>query len=365
MSILNEINRLNTSKISIAQAIRAKGVDVPEDAKIDTFASYIAMIGASTSVSFTFSGNPVVATETIYNQPFAGFKIFGKTTRDETDGLVSAGQYGSVSILVTGAQLLPDQDVTDYYISADGKTSGKSNGNYSKLVKVVKGYTYFVRRSEIGSRFRIGTVIELPSETTVSVVDKAVDYTQIEQKITATINGYLIITLESSSAFDNLMVSFGNYQNYQPYTAQSFIISTPYSLFGVPVSNGGNCTDADGHSYISDYFDFESGLQNIYCGKIDNYNGEEITTPYISSTGSLDNGAKVIYVLPKPQTQPIPHELMVRYGNLISYDNVTVISSIDPIAKMEAKLYCDIATTIDRKVNEGIAAAVKLSGGSL
>ena len=48
---------------------------------------------------------------------------------------------------------------------------------------------------------------------------------------------------------------------------------------------------------VVDYIDFTGGKVFRNIGKIDSYNGEEINTPYISSTGSLTTGATVIYIL--------------------------------------------------------------------
>ena len=44
MSIATEITRLNNAKAAIKSAIEAKGVEVPQDAKIDIYADYIAQI---------------------------------------------------------------------------------------------------------------------------------------------------------------------------------------------------------------------------------------------------------------------------------------------------------------------------------
>ena len=44
MSIATEITRLNNAKSAIKSAIEAKGVEVPQDAKIDIYADYIAQI---------------------------------------------------------------------------------------------------------------------------------------------------------------------------------------------------------------------------------------------------------------------------------------------------------------------------------
>ena len=131
-------------------------------------------------------------------------------------------------------------------------------------------------------------------------------------------------------------------------------MSTPSGLPGVPASSGGNCIDSTGQAFTSDYWDFGDGLQHILCGQIASYNGEEITTPYISSTGDLTTGAKVVYVLPEPQTQPIPAETLAAYHALTTYANTTVISTAEPVAGMEATVYCDTAKAMDSKVSMAV-----------
>lgn len=48
---------------------------------------------------------------------------------------------------------------------------------------------------------------------------------------------------------------------------------------------------------VADYIDFVDGTIHKNIGRIESYNGEEIITPYISTTGDLTTGATVIYIL--------------------------------------------------------------------
>lgn len=60
-------------------------------------------------------------------------------------------------------------------------------------------------------------------------------------------------------------------------------------------------------------------------GKINSYNGETITTDYLSTTGGLDNGATIYYVLDTPQTINISDKV-----DLVLYDgNNTITNSED------------------------------------
>lgn len=80
----------------IAAAIRSK-LGVSTQYRPDEMAAAIESIGAIQGIPITFTGNPVVATGTIANQPFEGLKIFGKSTQDGTPSpespvpIVSAG----------------------------------------------------------------------------------------------------------------------------------------------------------------------------------------------------------------------------------------------------------------------------------
>ena len=508
MSVETEIERLNASKSAIAQAIRDKGVDVPEDAKLDTFADYVAMIGAASGIPVTFTGNPVVATDTIESRPFAGLKIYGKSTQTSSQLLpltessysangLTATLQDDGSLIVNGT---PGSSFTnliyiplslspgDYYIAGGENTSGHvvafieikkstgtdyfanqsfsvdgtetsiiftlqsnfanainnyrvpamlnkgteplpvqkyngtpspenpipivSAGNSGSIELVINGKNlfpigtydasgkqyaligadssskaqeYFCAKS--GQQVSISFDAANPSECKLFFACLGYGETYFNKQFRPNITGNKIsstITLDrdvdkigfsihpvqsvflADFMFSNIQAELNSEATaYEQYAAQPLIPSTPSGLPGVPVSSGGNCIDSTGQAFTSDYWDFADGLQHILCGQIASYNGEEITTPYISSTGSLTTGAQVVYVLPEPQTQPIPAETLAAYKALTTYANTTVISTAEPVAGMEARVYCDTEKTIDRKVSEGIAAAVKLSGGNL
>lgn len=56
---------------------------------------------------------------------------------------------------------------------------------------------------------------------------------------------------------------------FDGFRPQDMIVSTPYGLHGVPVSSGGNYTDANGKQWICDEIDLERGVyvQRIWKGK--------------------------------------------------------------------------------------------------
>ena len=92
-------------------------------------------------------------------------------------------------------------------------------------------------------------------------------------------------------------------------------------------------------------------IERHYISRILSYNGEEITTAYMSTTGELSTGATVDYVLETPldlpctQTQTTALEAIQRAR---TYKNITYIYSEDEIpAEMDLTYYKDTETIIN------------------
>lgn len=67
----------------------------------------------------------------------------------------------------------------------------------------------------------------------------------------------------------NIMLNAGNTElTYEPYkTPQSIVLSTPNGLPGIPVTSGGNYTDANGQQWVCDEIDFKRGKYVQRVGK--------------------------------------------------------------------------------------------------
>ena len=95
------------------------------------------------------------------------------------------------------------------------------------------------------------------------------------------------------------------YHTYEPYHNGGAAIAP--DLYAVP-----------GTDYV-DEWDTQTGRGVQRCGVIAAYNGEPISTPYISTTGELSTGATVVYGLPVSkafQTQPEKLILPAGYGQI-------------------------------------------------
>lgn len=72
--------------------------------------------------------------------------------------------------------------------------------------------------------------------------------------------------------------------------------------------------------------------------EIESYNGEIITTEYISTTGGLDTGATVDYVLSATTFEPLPEADQKALHTLQSFDIITYISTdseVEPVIDLE------------------------------
>lgn len=144
-----------------------------------------------------------------------------------------------------------------------------------------------------------------------------------------------IVTAGSDGSID-ITVSDGADQS------QQLSIQTPNGLPGIPISSGGNYTDADGQQWICDEVDFEKGVYRKTVGVIENYQSESVNEPYISTTGQLSIGAKVIYPLSQQEETPLTDSQLQAYKALMSYDGTTKITADEDISGISAKVVTDV-----------------------
>ena len=141
---------------------------------------------------------------------------------------------------------------------------------------------------------------------------------------------------------------------YEPYKAPQTAELT-HTLPGIPVTSGGNYTDENGHQWVCDEVDLERGVYVKRIGVIDSYNAEEITTKFMSTTGQLSTGARILYVEHEVVETPLTETEIAAYKALhTNYPNTVVISEAD----MEVKYAADTKLYIDKKIKELVTALV-------
>lgn len=145
---------------------------------------------------------------------------------------------------------------------------------------------------------------------------------------------------------------------YEPYKpAQTLIVSTPDGLPGIPVSSGGNYTDENGQQWVTDEVDLTKGVYIKKIEKIASYNNESINGSYISETGELTVGARVLFVLDTSVETPLLPETIAAFRKLCMNYPVTTITNSDNCG-MEVAYTADTKAYIDGKIAEISAAIV-------
>lgn len=167
----------------------------------------------------------------------------------------SAGQSGEIGVSVYGANLFDAStalktqiDAGFLYINDSGEvvlngTFGTNNRNFYITLKpgvycLTGGAIWHIIASKDSVFDRILTIDE---ETTYHCYISNGTYNEV---------------------VSNPMINAGStalpYEPYKP--AQTLIIPTPNGLSGIPVSSGGNYTDADGQQWVCDEVDFKKGV---------------------------------------------------------------------------------------------------------
>ena len=106
-----------------------------------------------------------------------------------------------------------------------------------------------------------------------SVTDERVDVTVVLKKPCSRMRIYAGESHATSSGdtatYHDFQIEEGStVSGYEPYIpAQTFAVSTPNALPGIPVESGGNYTDSDGQQWVGNLVDFATGRHTLYANK--------------------------------------------------------------------------------------------------
>lgn len=234
-----------------------------------------------------------ISLDNAIDQTLVGLRVFGKTTQDGTPtpdapvDLVSAGEDGgSIDVSVIGKNLIPPTTIASGFV-------GNGDGTYtvadlSKNTNTIGSFTLYAGKQYTLSATRISGSGLLPclifrKEDGTNLKTNYVD-TNLPVVVTQTETETVKIILQAGSAKGNCSVGdkFAiQMENgptataYEPYKSQQLPISTHNCLPGIPVTSGGNYTDANGQQWICDEIDFARGVyvQRVYRKKLTNVDG--------------------------------------------------------------------------------------------
>lgn len=238
----------------------------------------------------------VISIRDAAKRSFRSFNIYGKTTQDGTPtpaapvALVSAGDKGNIKLNVTGKNLLPYPfyqstltlngvtytDNKDGTLLISGTTTDPSSfwfTGYNFPLK--KGVTYTLSIGDEltatggpylwinSSKKGIVTGINMTTTKTITFTPE-MDYSDAGVYISASKAGMTF----SGKLKPQIEVGAGA-TPFEVYKAQKLTIATPNGFPGIPVSTGGNYTDASGQQWICDEIDLARGVYVQRIGKVD------------------------------------------------------------------------------------------------
>ncbi len=253
--------------------------------------------------------------------------------------LVSVGDSGSFEVGVYSRNLFNNTQsgytlngltVTindDKSVTVNGTATATTTLNLGEIGNLIKGQTYKPVNS-LRCRLQLanGTIKHININQTFTYTDeisRIYAYLSVSNGATVNTTYYPMIVLTTET---NL--------TYEQYKGKQSITLTD-TLRGI--------------GDYKDEVDFVNGIINQRLGYIASYNGETITTDYISSTGELSIGAEVVYVLPTPIETPISESELNAYRQLhTNKPNTTILSE----AEMEVDYVADPKLYIDNKIAE-------------
>lgn len=211
-------------------------------------------------------------------EPYSGG--YASPSPDWAQPITSAGDSGSVAVESQGANLFQTTGITD--ISAGGATI-KNNGDGSFTISGSGNLsenlrkTYTTSHEEFLKSFREGVYTLSGAEAGSPYIYTAFRYNNASLEANTRLRDVSSMTLsESIMDKEETVVDFGFFGGktqkivpqvvypmlnrgstplpWQPYAApSSALITLTDSLCGIPVTSGGNYTDADGQQWIADY----------------------------------------------------------------------------------------------------------------
>ena len=231
------------------------------------------MTDLAPAIHSTVSDSTIIADDAAEGRPFRGLRVFGKSTQDGTPSvenpvpIVNAGEGGSITVEVTGRNLLKPNSHNTYYefpLKANTVMTLMTNGKPSQ-----GGNIKFSATDGSNVWFSIDA-----GQTRVcrSIGNKDVKgfYDQLK------VGGGL-----------EYMFAVGDIKTYTPYVEpQSLTLQTPNGLPGVPVSKDGNYTDADGQQWVCDEIDLGRGK---YVQRTAEKEVSEITWSGAGTWGNTDD----------------------------------------------------------------------------
>lgn len=215
------------------------------------------------------AGNPL-SVDDAFPAPLCGLTVYGKSTQDGTPTpdapvpIVSAGDGGSLTVKVTGKNLLhlPDGSKTFRGVTITAKDGLISiSGTATETGYAVLDIPPFITPGVL----ILSSSIKSPVAALVSQTWDAILFQNTATKMSDTATR-LVFTVDQGQTYNltgvKLQLELGTTATaYSPYREQLITLPTPNGLPGIPVTSGGSYTDSTGQQWVCDEVNFEKGVK--------------------------------------------------------------------------------------------------------
>lgn len=192
--------------------------------------------------------------------PLTDIKLYGKSKQDgepSPDNPVEIeipGSDGNVEIEVTGENLYDLDSVGTYYDNFQSLNAKNGQSLYI-MIETTSG------TSPMNYRFRFADGTKGGDENIVSPSESnGVNKKVITLNKDITGIGFYNTDMDNIRTVSKVMVAISDTElTYEPYKHTSATLPTPNGLPGIPVTSGGNYTDADGQQWVCDEIDYARG----------------------------------------------------------------------------------------------------------
>ena len=270
-----------------AQVLLAESAANQAKTHADEAAASAIAAGAQTAPPIIPTANgEVVAVHDSAQRPFAGLRLYGKTTQDGTPTpsapvpLVNAGAGGKITVKSQGKNLIPypyvDKSKTENGLTISVNEGGgiSANGTPTAQVRftltdglILQPGLYTLSGLDKATTGKIDIGIYDQSWNTIAyinnhVYNRATMMFEIVEPVVLKINIYFNPDVAASWTWIRPQIEFGTVATeYEHYSdGGSLTASTPNGLPGIPVFSGGNYTDASGQMWLCDEIDFGRGV---------------------------------------------------------------------------------------------------------
>ena len=262
------------------------------------------------------TGNPL-SVDDAFPAPLCGLTVYGKSTQDGAPTpdapvpIVSAGDGGSVTVKVTGKNLLNSSLFQNHKYQSFNVETGyyeidNSNDYWiTGIQPCLPNTTYHLNTYTEGGCFYdekknvLGTV---GFDFTLKTPVKCAYYCANFAVTRLPYGSQVIATLSESTT-------------YSPYREQLLTLPTPTGLPGIPVTSGGNYTDQSGQQWVCDEIDLE---REVKVQRIDKA-AFDATKPLAEQNA----------ILATPIKTPLTTAEIAAYKALTAYGPDTVVQASD------------------------------------